>query len=87
MLDESQFLNPDEKPLNRDQMEAYIRAGRSVSFNGQIIDKIFDLPGRAELAGNDPEKVAAAHAHLLSQKARLDAEIAKLQLPANQKAK
>lgn len=67
------------KPMNRPQMEAVIRKGQSVLYQGRIISRTQDLPSAAELAAGDPEAEAAVAADVQAQIDALSEQLAKLQ--------
>src|SRR5262245_34963989 len=64
----------DMAQLTRQQMEAIIRGGGSVSIGGKVISRIDQLPSATELAGDNPEKLAATIEDLDSQIAALQAQ-------------
>lgn len=65
--------------LTRREMEAVIRGGGSVLYNGRLISKLSDLPTAAELARGNPRAEQAAAAELQAQVADLQAQLAALQ--------
>lgn len=71
--------------LTRDEMEAVIKGGGSVLWQGHTLSRIQDLPSAADLAAGDPAKEAQATADLQAQITALQAQLAQL-APAPVKA-
>jgi len=65
--------------LTRDEMEAVIKGGGSVLYQGRTLSSVAQLPSVAELAQGDPDKEAAATADLQAQIAQLQQQLATLQ--------
>jgi hypothetical protein len=70
--------------ISRQRMEAIIRGGGSVMFEGKIITDVGQLPTEAQLAIGDTNREQAVVAQLLLQKAELERQLAQLQ--GNQQA-
>ena len=66
--------------LTRPEMEAVIKSGGSVLYQGRTLSTLAHLPSAAELAQGDPAKEAEASADLQAQIADLQAQLAQLQL-------
>ena len=65
--------------LTRPEMEAVIKSGGSVLYQGRTLSTLAHLPSAAELAQGDPAKEAEASADLQAQIADLQAQLAQLQ--------
>ena len=64
--------------LTRAEMEAVIKSGGSVLYQGRTLSRPEHLPSAAELAQGDPAKEAEASADLQAQIADLQAQLAQL---------
>jgi hypothetical protein len=68
--------------LSREEMEAVIRGGGSVMYQGKTLTQIGHLPTEADLAQGNPEAETAAANTLQQQIVELQQQLAKLQPPA-----
>lgn len=67
--------------LTREAMERALKGGGSVLHGGEPVTDLEALPSAAELARGDEVKAQQVRQALLSQRAGIDAELAKLEQP------